>query len=613
MSQTTDPTRSCTRETPPGASAGKFGSDTMADTLRALDLNYVALNPGASYRGLHDSLVNHLGDENPKMLVCLHEEAAIAIAHGYAKVTERPMGAIVHSNVGLMHGSMAIFDAWCDRAPVVVLGATGPVDAAQRRPWIDWIHTTTDQAALVRNFTKWDNQPGSVTACVDAVLRAGMIARTAPCGPVYVVFDAALQEQKFDAIEIPDPSRFAPPVYGPNPVEIDRLAKLLADARSPVILAGRVSRNEDDWKRRIALAERLGARVLTDGKVAAAFPSHHPLHPFPAALFLSDDMRKVVAEAGRDPLARLDRPRRNAASGVRRERDGDGRECKLGLRAAPRFQHGVSNASRSSTSRSRATPIRSTEALLDALGPAHGAARSRRRAQRRRRPPQAAPFGIRDVAASSVFAAIGKRPTSFLKLPIGWSWEDTRIDGPLDYLGSDGGGGVGSGRRESRSVRHSRCATRRTGCRSRCIGDGDFLMGGTALWTAVHGKIPLLMVVANNRSYFNDELHQQRVAEDARTPGRTALDRSAHRAGGRHRDLRALARCDRLRPGRLSAQRSTPRCAMPSRSSTAAGSRSSMRSLCPRLTTPKTAAAMVRYIVQPRRRSSKGQRLRAWL
>lgn len=124
--------------------AWHFRSDAMADAIRALDLRYVAINPGASYRGLHDSIVNHLGNEKPQMLLCLHEEAAVAIAHGYAKVSERAMGAIVHSNVGLMHATMAIFDAWCDRAPVVVFGATGPIDAKMRRPFIDWIHTTTD-------------------------------------------------------------------------------------------------------------------------------------------------------------------------------------------------------------------------------------------------------------------------------------------------------------------------------------------------------------------------------------------------------------------------------------------------------------------------------------
>jgi hypothetical protein len=126
-----------------------WASDAIADMLRAMDIPYVLLNPGASFRGLHDSIVNHLGNEKPQMVVVLHEEHAVAIAHGYTKVTGQPLIAILHSNVGLMHGSMAIFDAWVDRVPVIVLGATGPVDANKRRPWIDWIHTAQDQAALV--------------------------------------------------------------------------------------------------------------------------------------------------------------------------------------------------------------------------------------------------------------------------------------------------------------------------------------------------------------------------------------------------------------------------------------------------------------------------------
>ncbi len=137
-----------------------FGSDVVAETLRALEIPFIALNPGSSYRGLHDSLVNHLGNRAPQMLLCLHEEHAVAIAHGYAKVTGKPLAAAVHANVGLMHASMAMFNAWCDRVPVIVLGATGPVDAPKRRPWIDWIHTARDQGALVRSYTKWDEPAG---------------------------------------------------------------------------------------------------------------------------------------------------------------------------------------------------------------------------------------------------------------------------------------------------------------------------------------------------------------------------------------------------------------------------------------------------------------------
>src|SRR5215211_5991269 len=174
------------RPLPSGANAPAFGSDVIADTLRALEIPYIALNPGASYRGLHDSLVNYLGNSAPQMLLCLHEESAVAIAHGYAKVTGKAMAAALHSNVGLMHASMAIFNAWCDRMPVLLLGATGPVDAAKRRPWIDCIHTARDQGALIRPYTKWDDQPASVPAACESLLRARQIAETTPKGPVYV-------------------------------------------------------------------------------------------------------------------------------------------------------------------------------------------------------------------------------------------------------------------------------------------------------------------------------------------------------------------------------------------------------------------------------------------
>src|SRR5688572_26189564 len=192
---------------PYGTNAPAFGSDVVADTLSQLDIPYIALNPGASYRGLHDSLVNYLGNEQPQMLLCLHEESAVAIAHGYAKVTGRAMAAAVHSNVGLMHATMAIFNAWCDRMLVLVLGATGPVDATKRRPWIDWIHTAADQGALVRGYTKWDDQPASAGAAYESILRANWIANTAPRGPTYVNLDAGMQEAKLaEQFTAPDPA-----------------------------------------------------------------------------------------------------------------------------------------------------------------------------------------------------------------------------------------------------------------------------------------------------------------------------------------------------------------------------------------------------------------------
>src|SRR5437899_1508055 len=213
-----------------------FGSDVVAATLRALGIPYVAINPGSSYRGLHDSLVNFLGNTAPQMLLCLHEEHAIAIAQGYAKVTGRPLAVVVHANVGLMHATMAIFNAWCDRMPVLVLGATGPVDAAKRRPWIDWIHTARDQGALVRPYVKWDDQPTSPAAIREALLRALWLACTTPMAPVYVNLDADLQEAPLAEPLAPiDIERFLPDApVGISPTQLRRGAELLTGAQRPL-------------------------------------------------------------------------------------------------------------------------------------------------------------------------------------------------------------------------------------------------------------------------------------------------------------------------------------------------------------------------------------------
>jgi len=170
-----------------------WGSDPVAAMLRATEVPYIALVPGSSYRGLHDSIVNYLGNRGPQMILTLHEENTVAIAHGYAKASGRMMAAAVHANIGLMRSVMGVYNAWCDRAPVLMLGATGPWDANRRRQWIDWIHTSADQGGLIRNFTKWDNQPASPAAAMEALLRASQIAQTAPQGPVYVNLEVAMQ------------------------------------------------------------------------------------------------------------------------------------------------------------------------------------------------------------------------------------------------------------------------------------------------------------------------------------------------------------------------------------------------------------------------------------
>ena len=495
------------RPVPAGVNAPAFGSDVVADALRATEIPYIALNPGASYRGLHDSLVNYLGNEQPQMLLCLHEESAVAIAHGYAKVTGTAMAAAVHSNVGLMHATMAFFNAWCDRMPMVVLGATGPVDAVKRRPWIDWIHTARDQGALVRGYTKWDDQPASAAAAREAILRAAWIANTAPRGPTYINLDAGMQEEKLAEPVAPiEAARYMPQVK-PAPAAdlVASAAALLREAKNPVILAGRCSRSVEGWQARVKLAERLGAQVVTDLKIAASFPTDHPLHAgAPGGTVLAPQAIEAIRNA--DVILSLD------------WLDVAGTFKNCGKVGAKVIQVSIDHQLHNGWSMDYqglppvdvflpCEPEQAVTALLAALGDG------------KPRPAVAnthdlpVPAGDKltvDHMADALRRAVGDKPASLTHVSLSWNGASWPFRHPLDYLGSDGGGGVGGGPGISVGAA---LALKGSGRLPIAVcGDGDFLMGVTALWTAAHYKIPLLVVVANNRSFFNDELHQERVA-----------------------------------------------------------------------------------------------------
>ncbi|HVV62632.1 MAG TPA: thiamine pyrophosphate-binding protein [Pseudolabrys sp.] len=501
------------RPVPAGVNAAQFGSDVAADALRALDIPYIALNPGASYRGLHDSIVNYLGNERPQMLLCLHEESAIAIAHGYAKVTGKAMAAAVHSNVGLMHGTMAIFNAWCDRMPIVILGATGPVDAVKRRPWIDWIHTARDQGALVRGYTKWDDQPASPIAAREAILRAGWIANTAPCGPTYVNLDAGMQEEKLPepAADI-DTGRFMPPVEdAAAPDAVAAAVDLLRNAKHPVILAGRVSRGLDAWNARVMLAEHLNAKVVTDLKVGAAFPTDHPLHAgAPGTIAPVPEAAEAIRAA--DVILSLDWVDIN---GTLKHTGGSNAKI-IQVSVDHRLHNGWSFDYQGLPPVDvflACEPDTAVPALLKALGPAKPRAVADRKSEPFR------PAGDKltvDHLAVALRRAVGDRPTSLAHVSLSWNGASWPFRHPLDYLGSDGGGGVGGGPGISVGAA---LALKGSGRLPVAVcGDGDFLMANTAIWTAAHYHIPLLIVVANNRSFFNDELHQERVARMRNRP-----------------------------------------------------------------------------------------------
>ena len=514
----------------------EWGSDALAELLSRLDLRYLALVPGSSYRGLHDSLVNYTGNRDPRMLVCLHEEHAVAIAHGYAKVAGRPMAVALHSNVGLMHATMAIYNAWCDRVPMLIVGATGPVDAARRRPWIDWIHTSADQGALIRPYVKWDDQPASVEAALDSLAQAYSITRAAPSAPVYVCLDVSLQEQRLPAPPaIPDVRRDrSPRSHGPDAEAVRTTLDFLGQARHPLFLFGRMSRDERDWDRRVALAERYGALVLSDLKNGAVFPTAHPLHPNPPGIFLPAASAGMIG--GADLILSLDWTdlAGTLSAAASHGHPAAGRIISCTSDSALRNGWSKDSFGRDPVDLSvPADPDRLVRALLepgepfDPFKPVKPAEwPTADAADAAPTPPARGTDSTRGTGdgssmhelADALRDALAGAPACLVRLPLGWHGADLQAGHPLDYLGMDGGAGIGSGPGMAVGTALALEGTGRVPVA--VLGDGDLLMGGTALWTAARYRLPLLIVVANNASFHNDVVHAERMASQRRRPAR---------------------------------------------------------------------------------------------
>ncbi len=504
----------------PGSNVRVWGSDVVAAAIREQNFPYAVLNPGASYRGLHDSLVNYTGNENPKMLVVLHEEHALAIAQGYATVTDQPLAAIVHSNVGLMHATMGVFDAWCARTPVVLFGATGPIDAAKRRPWIDWIHTTADQASMIRNYIKWDDTPGSAAAAVESIRRATILARTQPCGPVFINLDATVQEQELDAWPVSQPleSYQVPKPPAPNGADLDQAVQWLDEGKDVVIFAGRMSRNEKAWNDRIALAEALGARVFI-GAQPGPFPTTHPSFCGESGFNLRPDMKEAIRKA--DVILALEYLDIGGAL-MQVFPAGQPRHAKI-INCSIEYQ--LHNGWIMDY---HVLPIcdlhiaTTTEQLTSAL---LGRVKKKPDAMKGKQSAYSLPpmptgkgeIGIRDLAAT--FLNVTKdMEIALMGRPIGWPPNATKISHPHDWLGGSHGGGVGSGPGNAVGTALALRDLKSPRLPVMVLGDGDFTMGCNAIWTAANEKIPMLLIVANNRAYFNDELHQQNVAKTRERP-----------------------------------------------------------------------------------------------
>jgi len=511
----------------------EWGSDVIVDLLKAFEIEYVAINPGATFRGLHDSLVNYGGNHAPEIVLCTHEEIAVALAHGYARAKGKPMGAVVHNVVGLKHASMAIYNAWADRLPVIVMGGTGPMDTANRRPWIDWVHTALVQGNLVRDFVKWDDQPGSVEAVPESFVRAYRLATTEPMGPVYICYDGEVQEKKLDGEIAYSLDRYPAPLPLQAPEEgFEKTIRWLLEAKRPVILADSVGRKEAGFNALGELAELLAAPVL-DQLWRFNFPVHNPLN-------LSGMHAKVIPQA--DLVLALDVSDLEGAVTQRAQEKGRRRPVELLSPSTKIINVGLDDllvrAWSTDFNKLRQADLMimaDTAVFLPELVRRLKAEKERLRklsedTQSRRA--QWAKLYEEKVAAreKETKTKWDEKPIAMSRLYVelaealkneDWVLTNGSSQGKENsylpamkfnqILGKYKGGGLGYGLPASLGA-----ALAHKGSGKFCVDlqpDGCLLFTVSSLWTAVHHKIPLLIVVCSNRSYYNDEEHQERVAE----------------------------------------------------------------------------------------------------
>ena len=520
--------------TPSGAevlTADRTGSDFMVDVIKSLGFEYVCANPGSSFRGLHESVINYGGNKSPEFITCCHEESSVGMAHGYAKVEGKPLAVFAHGTVGVQHAAMAIYNAYCDRVPVyLILGNI--IDATKRMPGVEWAHSVQDAAAMIRDFTKWDDLPISLTHFAESAVRAYKIAMTPPTLPVVIVADGELQENPISAdlkMHIPKLTLAAPPQGDSGAVA--EVARLLVAAETPVILADRMARTPAGVARLIELAEALQAPVVDLGG-RMNFPTRHPLNQ-------SDRNRALVADAdvvlglevadffgalntSRDQIERtsqsITKPNAklisiNASDLYIKGNYQDFQrfpEVDLAIAAdaeatLPSLTEAVKRlinddrkrAFQDRGSRLQAAHQQSLERARDAAAFAW----------------DASPISTARLSAE-VWAQVKDQDWSLVSATTfvsRWPQRLWSFDKHYQYLGNAGGYGIGYG---APAAVGAALANRKHGRLTVNIqNDGDLMYAPGILWTAAHHGIPMLNIMHNNRAYHQEVMQVQIMAD----------------------------------------------------------------------------------------------------
>jgi acetolactate synthase I/II/III large subunit len=513
---------------PDPVSQSSSGGDFMVDVLKSLDIDYLAMNCASSFRGLHEAVINYGGNTKPEIITCPHEEIAVHMAQGYAKIEGKPMAMICHGVVGLQHATMAMYNAWCDRVPVIVMGGN-IMEANKRGPGAEWVHAAVDPAALVRDFIKWDDQPVSLQHFAESAVRAYKVATTPPMAPVMLSLDAELQENPIpdpQALRIPKFSRVIPPQG--DDAALAELAKMLVAAENPVILCDRVARTPAGMPLLVQLAETLQCAVV-DNFGRMNFPSRHPLnHSFRRSVIAQADV--IVAmevnelwgslHSFSDRIVRTSDPnyKKTAKIVTLGTRD---LYMKSNYQDLGRYQE-VDLSIAGDAEASLPTLIEQVKRLTDEGRKSAFEARGKKLAAAKLATVEqaksdatigwdASPITTARLCAE-VYGQIKNEDWSLVGTSIRLAWPHKlwNFDKPYQWNGVAGGAGVGYTLPASLGAA---LANKRHGRLTLAFGgDGDFMFVPSTLWTAAHHRIPMLYIVHNNRAYHQEYMYLQAMA-----------------------------------------------------------------------------------------------------
>ncbi len=505
------------------------GGDFMVDVFKTLDIDYLSMNCASSFRGLHEAVINHADNTKPEILNCPHEDIAVHLAQGYAKIAGKPMAMICHGVVGLQHATMAMYNAWCDRVPVIVLGGN-IVEANKRAPGAEWVHSAIDPAAIVRDYVKWDDQPTSLQHFAESAVRACKIAVTPPMGPVMLSLDAELQENPIsepESLRIPKYAKVVPPQGDSG--ALAETAKLLVAAENPVIICDRYARTPAGMGRLIELAETLQCAVV-DNAGRMNFPSRHPLNQsfrrgtvIPQAdVILALEMNDIwgALNAFSDRIVRTSRPvtKKGAKIITLGSRD---LYMKSNYQDFGRYQEvelaiaGDSEASLPAlTEQVNRLIDEGRKAAYEVRGKRYAAARLAMIEQAKSDATigwDASPITTARMCAE-VYAQIKDEDWSLVGNAIRNLWPHRLWDIKRPYQWNGGSGGAGVRYNLPASL-GAALANKPHGRLTVAFGgDGDFLFNPGTLWTAAHHRIPMLYIIHNNRAYHQEYMYLQAMA-----------------------------------------------------------------------------------------------------